>query len=251
MVAIERADVAFTGSERIDDWLWLGRSGECRQYGGFAVMKVREAGGLDGKRQSNGCRKMRSQTGWLGSFLARTTCAHGAGVACALWVSTGWAQQPPPADEPPTAEAPAAAEPPAEATPPAADAPAADAPAADAPATDMPSMDLEVGDAEPGQPGANAPGAGGMDEVVITVDRRRKNLQDYSGTAAAFSESQLSNLGVSNVTNLTQVVPGLQISVNDQGSSSVYIRGVGSDNTTELGDPAVAIHLDNVLRFFG
>jgi len=102
-------------------------------------------------------------------------------------------------------------------------------------------MDLEPDAAQPG-----AKGEGGIDEVVVTVDRRRKNLQDYSGTAAAFSESQLTNLGVTNITNLTQVVPGLQIGVNDQGSSSVYIRGVGSDNTTELGDPAVAVHLDNV-----
>jgi iron complex outermembrane receptor protein len=105
-------------------------------------------------------------------------------------------------------------------------------------------MDLEVGTPPAGQSGAT--GSGAMDEVVVTVDRRQKNLQDYSGTAAAFSEKQLTNLGVSNVTNLTQVVPGLQIGVNDQGSSSVYIRGVGSDNTTELGDPAVALHLDGV-----
>ncbi|MEY4547198.1 MAG: hypothetical protein RL685_3393 [Pseudomonadota bacterium] len=78
---------------------------------------------------------------------------------------------------------------------------------------------------------------GGIDEVVITVDRRRKNLQDYSGTAAAFSETQLTSLGINSVTQLSQVVPGLQIGINDQGSSTVYIRGVGSDNTTELGDP--------------
>jgi len=68
-------------------------------------------------------------------------------------------------------------------------------------------MDLEVGTPPAGQSGAT--GSGAMDEVVVTVDRRQKNLQDYSGTAAAFSEKQLTNLGVSNVTNLTQVVPGL------------------------------------------
>jgi len=81
---------------------------------------------------------------------------------------------------------------------------------------------------------------------VVTVDRRRKNLQEYSGTAAAFTEQQLTNVGVNNVTNLSQVVPGLQIGINDQGSSTVFIRGIGSDNTTELGDPAVGVHLDGV-----
>jgi iron complex outermembrane receptor protein len=76
-----------------------------------------------------------------------------------------------------------------------------------------------------------------MDEVVVTVDRRRKNLQDYSGTAAAFSESQLSNIGIRNVSNLSQVVPGLQIGVNDQGSATVYIRGVGSTTPRSSATP--------------
>jgi iron complex outermembrane recepter protein len=97
------------------------------------------------------------------------------------------------------------------------------------------------------------PATGEMGEVVVTVDRRRKNLQDYSGTASAFSESQLSAIGISNVTALSQVVPGVQIATNEQGSTTIYIRGVGSDNTTELGDPAVAVHVDNVYlpRFRG
>src|SRR5262249_17366049 len=53
------------------------------------------------------------------------------------------------------------------------------------------------------------------------------------------------SVGVTNVSNLGQVVPGLQVTTNNAGAS-IYIRGVGSDNTTELGDPAVAVHLDNV-----
>jgi len=200
------------------------------------VLKLRESHGLESKGQVEVRRRLRSHTGWIGSFVAKAAYAHGAGVACALWVSTGWAQQQPPADAPPAPpeQAPPAAEPPAppvpEAAPPAA---AADAPPADVPPEDVSDLSPEALD-------------DGMDEVVVTVDRRQKNLQDYSGTAAAFSERQLSNIGVSNVSNLTQVVPGLQIGVNDQGSSSVYIRGVGSDNTTELGDPAVALHLDGV-----
>jgi len=154
-------------------------------------------------------------------------------------VSTGWAQEPAPAEPP---QAPEAA-PPAEPTTPAADAPVGDTEpgAADAVPADDASLEPQPEDVD--MPVAEE---GGPAEVVVTVDRRQKNLQDYSGTAAAFSEKQLTNIGVTNVTNLSQVVPGLQISTNDQGSSAIYIRGVGSDNTTELGDPAVALHLDNV-----
>jgi iron complex outermembrane receptor protein len=97
--------------------------------------------------------------------------------------------------------------------------------------------DLEVGDA----PATKS----GLDEVVVTVDRRAKNLQKYSGTAAAFSEAQLSTVGITNVREMSSMVPGLAIGVQE-GNTEVYIRGVGSDNNTELGDEAVAIHLDGV-----
>jgi iron complex outermembrane recepter protein len=205
------------------------------------VVKVREERerGMDQQRGSR--RRLGARAGWVSALsLGRSTCAQGLGVACALWVSTGWAQEP--ANPEPAPEA----APPAEPTTPAADAPVGDtepgaADALPADAAGDPSLEPQPEDVD--MPAADE---GGPAEVVVTVDRRQKNLQDYSGTAAAFSEKQLTNIGVTNVSNLSQVVPGLQISVNDQGSSSIYIRGVGSDNTTELGDPAVALHLDNV-----
>ncbi len=83
------------------------------------------------------------------------------------------------------------------------------------------------------------------DVVEVTVDRRRKDLQDYSGVASAFSEKKLSSVGITNVRQLASMVPGMQIGVQE-GNTEVYIRGVGSDNNTELGDPAVALHLDGV-----
>jgi iron complex outermembrane recepter protein len=191
------------------------------------VNKIGEARELGTDRRSKSRRRLRSHIG----------------IACTLWASASWAQQPPPAPAPEQPAPPPEAAPPApppEAAPPAAEAPPAEA---QAPA-DTGVIDENALPEEPTVGPGAADGAG--DEVVITVDRRKKNLQDYSGTAAAFSETQLTNIGVRNVTNLTQVIPGLQIGVNDQGSSSVYIRGVGSDNTTELGDPAVAVHLDGV-----
>jgi iron complex outermembrane receptor protein len=156
-----------------------------------------------------------------------------------LSASAAFAQDP--AEDPPADPAPEEA--------PAADAPAAD-PAADPAAADpnaAPGDDasLEVGDMEVGDVDATAPGDGSLDEVVVTVDRRAKNLQKYSGTASSFSQSQLSAIGITNVRDLSSQVPGLQIG-NQEGNTEVYIRGIGSDNNTELGDPAVALHLDGV-----
>jgi iron complex outermembrane recepter protein len=206
-------------------------------------MNIREARGLGRERQRGGGRLLRSCTTTFGTLFGRRSCASGVSLLCALWVSTSWAQQPP-ADAPPAGaeEAPPAAP---EAAPPA-DPAAPAVPEAEAPLE--PGLDPALDAAAVGEEpvAEDMPGAPDPAEVVITVDRRRKNLQDYSGTASAFSESQLTNVGIRNVSNLSQVVPGLQIGVNDQGSATVYIRGVGSDNTTELGDPAVAVHIDNV-----
>ena len=84
-----------------------------------------------------------------------------------------------------------------------------------------------------------------QDVVVITVDRREQSLQDYAGTAATISGEDLKLLGLQDFNDLDGKIAGLSVS-NNQGNIEVYIRGVGSSNNTELGDPAAATHLNGV-----
>jgi iron complex outermembrane receptor protein len=81
--------------------------------------------------------------------------------------------------------------------------------------------------------------------IIVTADRREQSLQDFAGTAFAISGDDLKALGVQNVTDLQNQIPGLSVA-NNQGSIEVYIRGIGSSNNTELGDPAAAFHFDGV-----
>ncbi len=150
----------------------------------------------------------------------------------------------------PSAAAPSAVAPSAAAPSAAAPSAAAPAPAADSPA-EASEAASSAAPSEPSQ-SARAEEEDVVDQVVVTVDRRRKDLQDYAGVAAAFSESKLTSLGMNSVADLSQVVPGMQIGIDNQGAT-IYIRGVGSNNTTELGDPAVAVHVDGVYlpRFRG
>lgn len=83
------------------------------------------------------------------------------------------------------------------------------------------------------------------DVIIVTVERRAQSLQNYAGTAAAISGDELKLLGINNVNELDGKIPGLSIA-NNQGNLEVYIRGVGSSNNTELGDPAAATHLNGV-----
>jgi iron complex outermembrane receptor protein len=189
---------------------------------------------------------------------ARLLC----GVSVAWVPSLAVAQAPAPAPADPAPTPPPAPPPAAPSTQPSpAPAPAPTEPAAPSPAVvapDAPSPDAAATESAPDAaliPGDDAgldaslgpeeAGTGGPAEVVVTVDRRRKDLQDYSGTASAFSESQLSTIGLTNVRDLPVLVPGLQIGTQESGTT-IYIRGIGSDNNTELGDPAVALHVDGV-----
>ncbi|MEL7317766.1 MAG: TonB-dependent receptor [Pseudomonadota bacterium] len=81
--------------------------------------------------------------------------------------------------------------------------------------------------------------------IIVTADRREQTLQDFAGTAFAITGEDLKKLGVQNVTDLQNQVPGLSVA-NNQGNVEVYIRGIGSSNNTELGDPAAAFHFDGV-----
>lgn len=82
-------------------------------------------------------------------------------------------------------------------------------------------------------------------DIIVTADRREQSLQDFAGTAFAISGDDLQAIGVQNITDLQNQVPGLSVA-NNQGNIEVYIRGIGSSNNTELGDPAAAFHFDGV-----
>ncbi|MFC1642370.1 TonB-dependent receptor [Myxococcota bacterium] len=81
--------------------------------------------------------------------------------------------------------------------------------------------------------------------VTVTVDRREKDLQDYSGAASVFKQEDLDRTGVESIREMGTSQPYADIS-NQEGNTEIYVRGIGSNNNTELGDPAVASHVDGI-----
>lgn len=85
-----------------------------------------------------------------------------------------------------------------------------------------------------------------LEVIEVTVERRVQSIQDYAGVAESFDQSQLNQMGArSDIRNLSNAVAGLNIA-NQEGNVEVFIRGVGSSNNTELGDPAAASHINGV-----
>src|SRR6185295_18648681 len=66
-----------------------------------------------------------------------------------------------------------------------------------------------------------------LQEVVVTAQKRSERLSDVPVTVAALSGNQLASAGVSNITQLNVVVPGLQVQ-NSVGFAITHLRGIGS-----------------------
>lgn len=84
-----------------------------------------------------------------------------------------------------------------------------------------------------------------IEEVIVTVERIQQSLQSYEGTAAVMQQSQLDALGATNLVDLPALMPGVEIT-NYEDNTELFVRGIGSNANTELGDPAIAPHLDDV-----
>ncbi|KRA63842.1 hypothetical protein ASD79_21330 [Caulobacter sp. Root655] len=84
-----------------------------------------------------------------------------------------------------------------------------------------------------------------IEEVVVTAERREQTAQRTALAITALSADQLQRQGVRTATDLTTVTPGIQIGTVG-GSVEISVRGIGSTNNTEVGDPAVAFNVDGV-----
>jgi iron complex outermembrane recepter protein len=108
-------------------------------------------------------------------------------------------------------------------------------------------------DASGDKPAANTPAAaeaggaetGGLQEIVVTAQRRSESLQHAAIAVTAISADLLTKESVTTAADLTSVVPGLQAS-NQAGFTAFYIRGIGSVAYNAYTEPADGFNLDGV-----
>jgi iron complex outermembrane recepter protein len=93
----------------------------------------------------------------------------------------------------------------------------------------------------------NAIEKNGLQEITVTAQRRRENLQDVPIAVTTVTEASLVNSGISTTKLLPLVTPGFVMDTVLRNAAP-FIRGVGSTNFG-LGDPAVATYVDGVYYF--
>ena len=93
---------------------------------------------------------------------------------------------------------------------------------------------------------ATAPADDGLAEIIVTAQRREENLQRAAIAVTAVTGDTLERAGVTNVVQLTNVAPALQVNTLGGPLNSFYLRGVGNFTTNSLSDPTVAVNFDGV-----
>jgi iron complex outermembrane receptor protein len=86
----------------------------------------------------------------------------------------------------------------------------------------------------------------GLQEIVVTAQRREESLQHAAIAVTAVSGDKLAQAGAVKVADLTQLVPSLQVAAAAGPYPLFYMRGVGNFNGNALSDSALALNLDGV-----
>jgi iron complex outermembrane receptor protein len=90
--------------------------------------------------------------------------------------------------------------------------------------------------------------AGGLQEIVVTAQKREQNVQDVPIAVTALNSATLEVNRVSNVTDLSGLAPGVTVVTSAGGSQipAFSIRGVTSYGVVPGSDKEVSIYLDGV-----
>ena len=89
--------------------------------------------------------------------------------------------------------------------------------------------------------------SGGLEEVIVTAQKREQNLQDIGIAMSAISAADLTDLGVVGATDITKSMPAVVLTQpNGPSSFSLAIRGVVQNDFADHQESPAAIYVDDV-----
>lgn len=90
------------------------------------------------------------------------------------------------------------------------------------------------------------PETGRLADVTVTAQKVAQPSSKTALSLTAVTGEDLRISGATTAVGLTNLIPNVQITTGSQNSTEISIRGIGSTNNTEVGDPAAAFHVDGV-----
>jgi iron complex outermembrane recepter protein len=92
--------------------------------------------------------------------------------------------------------------------------------------------------------GPSPTGDSGLQEIVITANKREQSLNSVGLTVTALSADALAERKLTTLADIAEAVPGLSLSPGPTGAPVLTLRGVGFNDRTLSTIPSVAIYLD-------
>lgn len=92
----------------------------------------------------------------------------------------------------------------------------------------------------------------GLEEIVVTAQKRAENLQNVPIAVSAVTSSTIENMHATSLQGLMGVVPSIQLNnyVNTPNTAAVYIRGMGILEADPYAGQTVSIVVDGVPQYF-
>ena len=96
---------------------------------------------------------------------------------------------------------------------------------------------------------AAAQNDGGLEEIIVTAQKRAQNIMDVPVAITAVTGAQIEASGITDMFSLQQNVPGLIVGQSQTATTSNFaIRGVGSTSNNFGVESSVGLYVDGVYR---
>jgi outer membrane receptor protein involved in Fe transport len=92
--------------------------------------------------------------------------------------------------------------------------------------------------------GTNPPSDVGLDEIIVTANKRQQSASTVGMSINAVSGDQLKALNVNNVQDLVKIEPSFVVGQSLLGTPVYTIRGVGFNSSTTASPDAVSVYVD-------
>ena len=88
--------------------------------------------------------------------------------------------------------------------------------------------------------------SGGLEEIVVTANKREESLSKVGLTVNVLSADALRNRQISTIQDLTATVPSMSYAETPTSSPIISVRGVGFYDTTLSATPTVSLYMNQV-----
>ena len=94
----------------------------------------------------------------------------------------------------------------------------------------------------------SATAAGGLEEIIVTAQKREQNLQEVPVAVSVLSGNAIENSAAFNIEGINALVPSMNFRKGGTTiNSTLFLRGVGTVTTSLAAEPSVSTVLDGVV----